>query len=85
MSRLNLKFKLFCHFIEHAITLTDAQQIEHLTNSALNTLGHYTLQRMDWTRFGRLLLTLRYLSIRPFEAALKRLFSHIIDDIIESK
>lgn len=64
---------------------SEIQQIEHLTNGALVTLGHYCLQRMEWTRFGKLLLTLRCLSLQPFDTALKKLFNPIIDDVIESK
>ena len=88
---MSAKLILF-HFIlckkyisEYSLSSTETQQIEHLTNNALATLGHYCLQRMQWTRFGKLLLTLRYLSLKPFDAALKQLFNHIIDDVIESK
>lgn len=70
---------------EYALSASETNQIEHLTNGALVTLGHYCLQRMQWTRFGKLLLTLRCLSLRPFDMALKQLFNHIIGDVIESK
>lgn len=72
-------------FSEYALSPFETKQIEHLTNGALVTLGHYCLQRMQWIRFGKLLLTLRCLSLRPFGTALKQLFNHIIVDVIESK
>lgn len=71
--------------LEYSLGSSETQQIEHLTNGVLLTLGHYCLQRMEWTRFGKLLLTLRCLSLRPFDTALKQLFNHIIDEVIESK
>lgn len=71
--------------LEYSLGASEVKQIEHLTSGALVTLGHYCLQRMQWIRFGKLLLTLRCLSLRPFDAALKQLFNHIIDDVIESK
>lgn len=72
-------------FSEYSLGTFETKKIEHLTNGALMTLGHYCLQRMEWARFGKLLLTLRCLSQRPFNIALKQLFNHIIDDVIESK
>lgn len=70
---------------EYSLSTSETHQIEYLTNGALATLGHYCLQRMEWTRFGKLLLALRCLSLRPFDTALKHLFNHIIDHVIESK
>ncbi|XP_031621573.1 nuclear receptor subfamily 2 group E member 1 [Contarinia nasturtii] len=70
---------------EYSLGKSETQKIEHLTNGALMTLGHYCLQRMEWTRFGRLLLALRSLSLSPFDTTLKQLFNHLIDDVIESK
>lgn len=74
---------MFICFIELAITANEAQRIEQRSTAALSTLGQYTLQRMDWSRLGKLLLTLRWLSGRPFEASLKRLFTHIVDNVID--
>lgn len=71
--------------LEFSLSATEMKQIEHLTTGALVTLGHYCLQRMQWARFGKLLLTLRCLSLRPLDTALKQLFNHIIDNVIESK
>lgn len=76
---------ILCIISEYALSTAETTQIEHLTNGALVTLGHYCLQRMQWTRFGKLLLTLRCLSVRPFDTALKQLFNHIIGDVIEAK
>lgn len=75
----------FFLLLEYSLNASETQQIEYLTNGALVTLGHYCLQRMEWTRFGKLLLTLRCLSLQPFDTALKQLFNPIIDDVIESK
>lgn len=72
-------------FSEYSLGPSETHQIEHLTNGALLTLSHYCLQRMEWTRFGKLLLTLRCLSLKPFDASLKQIFNHIIDEVIESK
>lgn len=81
----NISSSINNNFAEYALSTSETKQIEHLTNGALVTLGHYCLQRMQWTRFGKLLLTLRCLSLRPFDTALKQLFNHIIGDVIESK
>lgn len=70
--------------VELAITVTEAQCIEKCSTSALKTLGQYTLQRMDWSRFGKLLFSLRWLSSRSFEFSLKRMFTHIVDNVIDS-
>lgn len=69
---------------ELAISVTEALCIEKCSTSALTTLGQYTLQRMDWSRFGKLLFSLRWLSSRPFELSLKRMFAHIVDNVIDS-
>lgn len=69
---------------ELAITVNEAQRIEQRSTTALTTLGQYTLQRTDWSRFAKLLLTLRWLSSRSFELPLKRLFMHIVDSVIDS-
>lgn len=70
---------------EYAMTATEVQQIDHLINGALMALGHYSMQRLEWTRFGRLLLTLRSLCLKSFDTSLKQLFNHIIDGIVESE
>lgn len=85
---MGIHFSLFLFFslcvnAEYAMGIVEAQQIGHLTNGALITLGHYSLQRMEWTRFGKLLLGLRCLALKQFDATLKQLFNSIIEDIIE--
>lgn len=61
----------------------DANQIDHLANGALTTLAHYTLQRMQWTRYGQLLLALRYLSLRDFSTTLRRIFKDVIESVMQ--
>lgn len=83
----NIKFYHFFGFFfsEYSLGKFELEKIEYLTNGALATLGQYCLQRMEWTRFGKLLLALRSMSLRPFDTALKQIFNHLIDDVIESK
>lgn len=71
--------------IEYALSSAETKHIEHLTNGALIALGHYSLQRMQWTRFGKLLLALRCISLRNFDSILKQLFKNIINDVIEDR
>lgn len=82
VSRSKIQFTSL--FSEYSLSLSEALQIDHITNGALATLGHYCLQRMDWTRYGKLLLALRCLSSKPFDAPLKQLFNDIIDAVIHS-
>lgn len=69
-------------FIEYALSSIDKKQIDHLANGTLSTLARYSLQRMQWTRYGQLLLALRCISSRYSGTALRSLFSHIISDLL---
>lgn len=71
--------------LEYALSGQQLQQIDRFSTNALLTLGYYTMQRLDWSRFGRLLLHLRSLSLKSFETSLDQLFSHIINQIIDSE
>lgn len=82
---LHLNTKEICVFAEYALSAAETKHIEHLTNGALIALGHYSLQRMQWTRFGKLLLALRCMSLRNFDSMLQQLFKNIINDIIDDR
>lgn len=69
-------------FTEYAIGFNESQQIETLTEGALMALAHYTLQQMQWTRYGKLLLALRDLSLRNYDGVLQNLFNNIINEIL---
>lgn len=80
-----LFFSFFLLKLEYALSPVETKHIEHLTNGALIALGHYSLQRMQWTRFGKLLLALRCISLRNFDSILKQLFKNVINDIINDR
>lgn len=73
---------LVTDILECGLTTEESKKLEFLTEGSLIALGHYTLQQIQWTRFGKLLLALRGLSLRGFDSYLQNVFRSIIDDLL---
>lgn len=69
-------------YAEYALGIDESRKLEFLTEGALIALGHYTLHQIQWTRFGKLLLALRGLSLRGFDSYLQTIFHTVIDDLL---
>lgn len=69
-------------FVEFGLSLDESKQLENLTDGALIALGRYTLQNINWCRYGKLLLGLRGLSIHQLGSTLQNIFQNIIGDIL---
>lgn len=69
--------------IEFAIGKADARQIESYADGALLSLSHYSLQHLQWVRYGKLLLALRNMSLQRNYGVLQHILQNIINEILE--
>ncbi|XP_054746825.1 retinoic acid receptor RXR-beta [Anastrepha obliqua] len=69
---------------ELAVSAENAVLLDSYTNSALVSLGRYTMQQSNWLRFGTLLLGLRQLTQRCYESLLSSLFRTVVKDIVKN-
>lgn len=69
--------------LEYALSLDEAKQLETISDSALLALGHYTIQQLHWSRYGKLLLALRSLSLHHFDSVLQHIFKNIIHSVLQ--
>lgn len=69
--------------VEFAIGKADSRQIESYADGALLSLSHYSLQHMQWVRYGKLLLALRNLSLQRNYGVLQHILQNIINEILE--
>ncbi|XP_037040287.1 nuclear receptor subfamily 2 group E member 1 [Bradysia coprophila] len=68
---------------EYALSFDEAKQLEAISDSALLALGHYTIQQLHWSRYGKLLLALRGLSLHYFDSVLQHIFKNIIQSALD--
>lgn len=69
--------------VEYALSFEESKQLETISDGALLALGHYTIQQLHWSRYGKLLLALRGLSLHNFDSVLQHIFKNIIQSVLQ--
>lgn len=69
---------------EYGCTGDECKQLELLADSAMLSLGKYSIYQIHWTRFGKLLIGLRSLALRKFEKSLSELFQGVLNNLLDT-
>lgn len=67
---------------EYAENSDTAVLLETMADGALMALGQYSLQNGHWSRYGKLLIALRDLSMHHYDSTLQQLFQREMQHIL---